>query len=239
MIAVADDKAIAWSATYEDARRLVNGWSNICIPIKWEEAPYVSTLRGGAGREGMRDGLSDLHAGNYNTGNPKDGWTLYSRLGGPVWQQLTRPVKSPLGCIGDRVWVREPYSTDALTVYPCPKQWYQADFDTFHLRDMADGEHTCGKPPMVNGRKADCFGCWSYDHGPIRWRSAQTMPRVMSRFDMDVVFVDVGRLEHKLVGMSPEDWNARHRDKPWAKHDKNPWVFAYTMNVRRRWSAMP
>lgn len=225
---------IAWNATYEDARRLVNGWYNICLPIAWEEASHADRL-GRMAREKHWDALSDLHAAHANTGKPADGWTLYSRLGGPTWQQLTKPAKSPLGCIGDKVWVREPYSTDALTVYPCPKQWYQADFDTFWLKDIADGEHTCSKPPMANGRRsADCFGCWSYDHGKIKWRSAVTMSRERSRFQLQVAYVDVGRLHHKISGMSPEDWNRRHPEA-WSLHEKNPWVFAYTMDVRRRW----
>jgi hypothetical protein len=218
----------AWNATYEDARRLVNGWSNICLPIQWEPSS-----RAGLGKSW--DAFPDLHAAHYFTGKQSEGWVLYSRLGGATWQQLTKPVKSPLGGIGDRVWVREPYSTDALTVYPCPKQWYQADFDTFWLRDIAAGEHICSKPPMANGRRsADCFGCWSYDHGKVRWRPAQTMTRERSRFRLQVVHVDVGRLHHKISGMSPEDWNRRHPE-PWSIHEKNPWVFAYTVDVRRWW----
>ena len=78
-----------------------------------------------------------------------------------------------------RLWVRETWSKDALTVYPCPPIWYRADFG--YNDDPASGEHTRHCDAPRTGRpQADCFAC----AGPFRWRPSIHILRRDSRANL-------------------------------------------------------
>lgn len=103
-----------------------------------------------------------------------------------VWSS-TR-IRCPYGVPGDRLWVRETFSLSARTVYPCPPCWYRADFTDYD--DPARGEHVRG----CKGN-ADCFGCEAERSGKFHWKPSIFLPRHLSRITLDVVSVDVQRLQ--------------------------------------------
>lgn len=73
--------------------------TQVRLPIIW--TPY---------EKGLNLGFSGLEAGLYNTCSSRSGWVLRSRCGRGTWNDRTRPVDSPLGYPGDRLWVQEPHS---------------------------------------------------------------------------------------------------------------------------------
>lgn len=93
----------------------------------------------------------------------------------------------PYGMPGDRLWVRETWSPDATTMYPCPAFWYRAT-DTIE----SDGVHTC--PPQSKGNYADCLACWEERHQKFRWRPSIHMPRRASRLTLELTRVRIERL---------------------------------------------
>lgn len=100
-----------------------------------------------------------------------------------------RIVPCPYGELGDRLWVRETFSEDALTMYPCPQAWYRAD-DPIDLSDV----HSC--PKESRGRWADCLACWEEREGrKFKWRPSIFMPRRLSRITLEIVSVRVERLQ--------------------------------------------
>lgn len=150
---------------------------------------------------------------------------------------------------GDRLWVRETWSPDATTMYPCPNYWYAAS-DSF----QSGSSHDC--PKQWRGNYADCLACWEESHGKFRWRPSIHMPRKASRISLEVVSVKVERLN----AISEEDalaegvevfedgagWGlplAGGKMGPWRRHatevyedlwesingpgswNKNPWVW--------------
>ena len=100
----------------------------------------------------------------------------------------TKYFRSPFGYKGDRLWVRENFSTDAITMYPCPKVWYQA---TEFIK--CDGIHTC--PKESRGKWADCLTCWEEENGKFRWRPSIHMPRKASRITLEITNIRVERLQ--------------------------------------------
>ena len=68
---------------------------------------------------------------------------------------------------GDRLWVRETWSKDALSVYPCPPIWYRADF--LENEDPASGEHGRGCKPRASFARCKISGrgvCEPVERGP-------------------------------------------------------------------------
>lgn len=100
--------------------------------------------------------------------------------------------KCPYGESGDRLWVKETFSTDAVCMYPCPQAWYRAT--DFNDRSDLKGWHVC--PKHARGRWADCLACWEEREGrKFRWKPSIFMPRLLSRITLEIVSVRVERLE--------------------------------------------
>jgi len=94
----------------------------------------------------------------------------------------------PYGIPGDRLWVRETWSPDATSMYPCPAFLYRAT-DTIE----SDGVHMC--PPQSKGNYADCLACWeSRNNRKFRWRPSIHMPRRASRLTLELTRVRIERL---------------------------------------------
>ena len=127
--------------------------------------------------------------------NSENGYFLFSKWQDPLIEELLR---CPFGVPGDRLWIRESFSTSALCVYPCPIAWYRADFDQFD-NPAKDPEHTC--PPEYRdklSRKyanfADCFACAREREVPFRWQPSIHMPRRLARLLLEITEVRVQRL---------------------------------------------
>lgn len=104
-----------------------------------------------------------------------------------------RDFTSPYGIEGDRLWCKETFSTDALTVYPCPPVWYRADCGMFD--DPADGEHSRSCDALQTGRLiADCYAC-AMNGRRFRWKPSIFMPRKLSRITLEITEVRVQRLQ--------------------------------------------
>lgn len=151
-------------------------------------------------------------------------------------------TKCPYGSVGTKLWVRETWSPDAVTMYPCPQAWYRA---TDSYLDEERGHHTC--PVKHRGNWADCLECWEAKHGPFRWRPSIHMPRWASRLTLEITGIRVERLneiseddakaEGCVTGIWNKDldnpkyshakefrnlWNSIHGDGAW---ELNPWVW--------------
>lgn len=100
------------------------------------------------------------------------------------------------------LWVKETYSTDALTVYPCPRAWYRSDFDP--MRDdpalrPAGPRGDC----LHETADASCFGC-AMGGRKFRWKSPRFMPRRLARHCLRV---EAARL-HRLFDITEDDARA-------------------------------
>jgi len=98
-------------------------------------------------------------------------------------------LRCPYGAVGDRLWVRETWSTDAKTVYPCDPVIYRADVS---LAD--DDPATAGHVSDCKGNQADCFACLRDRHG-FRWRPSIHMFRKDSRITLEVTEIRIERLQ--------------------------------------------
>ncbi len=145
---------------------------------------------------------------------------------------------------GDRLWVKENFSTDFANHYPFDKVWYMADSDRRHEIEVIDG---------VRGIHSD----ESCEHVPFRWRPSIHMPRKFSRLTLIVEAVKVERLQaiseddakdESCAGRlganpdfpdewdpSPQEefrdlWNSINGDGAW---DANPWIVAVSFRTIR------
>lgn len=146
--------------------------------------------------KGYNLGFSGVEAGFFHSGLESSGWVLRSRGAGGCWNDRTKPLHSPYGRAGDRLWVRETFSTDALSVYPCPRAWYRADFNTFDDPSGWAGEiHSCPADRKPRANWADCWACQHESKGPFRWKPSIHMTRALSRLTLEVTGVRVERLQ--------------------------------------------
>lgn len=135
--------------------------------------------------------------------------------------QFRRPVASAEGVarvalpVGAVVWVREEWSPDGTSVYPCPPVWYRADFegdDPVRASALPNGEPRsvplCRHAGACGTRAGDCLTCYAYEHS-FRWRPALTMPPRHARTRFTIVAVRTERLQD----ISPED---AFREGVWA-----------------------
>lgn len=149
---------------------------------------------------------------------PADGWEFDRKLGrvksehrhqGKFGAFIRRGVGTDFpeidivpckyGQPGDRLWVKETFSTDAISMYPCPRAWYRAtDFND--RGDLVDCDrHVC--PKESRGRWADCLACWEEREGrKFRWRPSIFMRRELSRITLEIVSVRVERLQEISEG---------------------------------------
>lgn len=98
--------------------------------------------------------------------------------------------RCPYGAPGDRMWVKETWSADARSVYPCDPVLYRADVNPLAGDDPATADHVRG----CKGNQADCYACLRERHG-FKWRPSIHMRRDQSRIDLEIAGVRVERLQ--------------------------------------------
>ena len=93
-----------------------------------------------------------------------------------------RAVNCPYGQPGDRLWVRETWSSDFAGHYPHDRIWYAADDDRRHDIEVRKGVRGIYSPE-------------SQQFVPFRWRPSIHMPRWACRLVLEVTRVRVERLQ--------------------------------------------
>ncbi|TXE47859.1 hypothetical protein FOT55_15010 [Serratia bockelmannii] len=139
----------------------------------------------------------------------------------------------PFGAVGDRLWVRETWSSDFANYYPNDRVWYAAD------------NNRCSDIEVVNGVRG-IYSPESDVHVPFRWRPSIHMPRWASRITLEITGVRVERLndlseeDAKSEGVAPSQhiitppealyrvgflklWQSIYGEESWRA---NPWVWA-------------
>lgn len=102
-------------------------------------------------------------------------------INGPWVDTSERNYRCPFGDIGDRIWVRETWSSDFANYYPNDRVWYAADNNR-----QLDIE-------VVNGVRG-IYSPESDVHVPFRWHPSIHMPRWASRILLEITNVRVERL---------------------------------------------
>ncbi|MDT9738455.1 hypothetical protein [Klebsiella quasipneumoniae] len=97
----------------------------------------------------------------------------------------------PFGAVGDRIWVRETWSSDFANYYPNDRVWYAADNNRRLDIEVVDGVRGIYSPE-------------SDVHVPFRWQPSIHMPRWASRILLEITDVRVERLN----AISEEDARA-------------------------------
>lgn len=195
--------------------------------VRWQ--PYDA-------REKINLAFSGLEAGYYFTGVPTSGWVLRSRGAGGCWNDRTKPVQSPYGAPGDRLWVRETWATEERAPDMVDGIWYRAD-DSF-------------RPIEATPAAADA---WVVANGNRKIREARSpiyMPRWASRITLEVVEVRVERLmsitetDARAEGFSADPRPGTVNGKPASVAFFNPRIwYAYAWNAlnekRAPWLSNP
>jgi len=88
----------------------------------------------------------------------------------------------PYGQPGDRLWVRETWSSDFAGHYPNDRVWYAADDDRQHDIEVRNGVRGIYSPE-------------SQQFVPFRWRPSIHMPRSACRLALETTGVRVERLQ--------------------------------------------
>ena len=94
----------------------------------------------------------------------------------------SKPFACPYGKPGDRIWVRETWSSDFANYYPNDRVWYAADNNRRLDIEVVDGVRGIYSPE-------------SDVHVPFRWRPSIYMPRWASRIQLEITNVGVQRLQ--------------------------------------------
>ena len=111
----------------------------------------------------------------------------------------------PFGAVGDRIWVRETWSSDFANYYPNDRVWYAADNNRQLDIDMVDGVRGIYSPE-------------SDVHVPFRWHPSIHMPRWASRILLEITDVRVERLnaisqeDAQAEGMELTGWRPTYSD---------------------------
>ncbi|HHG1645059.1 TPA: morphogenetic protein [Klebsiella pneumoniae] len=163
-------------------------------------------------------------------------WAESNATGNHVRSKL---FSCPFGAVGDRIWVRETWSSDFANYYPNDRVWYAADNNRQLDIEVVDGVRGIYSPE-------------SDVHVPFRWQPSIHMPRWASRILLEITDVRVERLNAisqedaqseglELTGwrptysdpdsggevMTPYDnfaelWSSIYGDESW---QANPWVW--------------
>lgn len=196
--------------------------------------PMVKTILSKQKNQTRRtNGLDEINK------NPND-WMLKYFDGGAIAVNSEGPIniKCPYGKAGDKLWVRETFSTDFANYYPNEKAFYRADNDRKNEIEKREGVK----------------GIFSPEHNEFvsfKWRPSIFMPRSLSRINLEITNVRVERLQDIseadaiAEGVSPDIeyskdvydglkpqfqyipayknlWNSINGKGSW---DSNPWVW--------------
>jgi len=138
-----------------------------------------------------------ITAGRAERGDEVDGLFAYSTSSGGEWQ-----AKCPFGQPGDRLWVRETWSSDFANHYPHDRIWYAADDDRRHAIEARGGVRGIYSPE-------------SGVHVPFRWRPSIHMPRTASRILLEITDVRVERLNTiSFADAQAEGWQSMINARP-------------------------
>ncbi|MEA5436464.1 hypothetical protein [Klebsiella variicola] len=105
-------------------------------------------------------------------------WAESNATGNHVRSKL---FSCPFGAVGDRIWVRETWSSDFANYYPNDRVWYAADNNRRLDIEVVDGVRGIYSPE-------------SDVHVPFRWQPSIHMPRWASRILLEITDVRVERL---------------------------------------------
>lgn len=106
-------------------------------------------------------------------------WAESNATGNHVRSKL---FSCPFGAVGDRIWVRETWSSDFANYYPNDRVWYAADNNRRLDIEVVDGVRGIYSPE-------------SDVHVPFRWQPSIHMPRWASRILLEITNVRVERLK--------------------------------------------
>ncbi|MBR7583277.1 morphogenetic protein [Klebsiella variicola] len=115
-------------------------------------------------------------------------WAESNATGNHVRSKL---FSCPFGAVGDRIWVRETWSSDFANYYPNDRVWYAADNNRRLDIEVVDGVRGIYSPE-------------SDVHVPFRWQPSIHMPRWASRILLEITDVRV----EPLNAISEEDATA-------------------------------
>jgi len=137
----------------------------------------------------------------------------------------------PYGKPGEKLWVRETWSTDFKDHYPCDRVWYAADDDRKNEIEVRDGVRGIYSPE-------------SRAFVPFKWRPSIHMRREFSRILLEITGLRIERVQDATLGdicaeglagsiydFKPASeglkvwrrlWAAIHGESSW---DVNPWVW--------------
>lgn len=122
-----------------------------------------------------------MTVGGPDGGRTADGKTI-PRQGAIGHTRTGDCLVCPHGQPGDRLWVRETWSSDFANHYPHERVWYAADNDRRHEIQVSDGVRGIYSPE-------------SHEHVPFRWRPSIHMPRCASRITLEITGVRAERLQ--------------------------------------------
>ncbi|MFW3786617.1 hypothetical protein ACKLKE_24385 [Klebsiella quasipneumoniae subsp. similipneumoniae] len=129
-------------------------------------------------------------------------WAESNATGNHVRSKL---FSCPFGAVGDRIWVRETWSSDFANYYPNDRVWYAADNNRRLDIEVADGVRGIYSPE-------------SDVHVPFRWHPSIHMPRWASRITLEITDVRVERLnaisqeDAQAEGMELTGWRPTYSD---------------------------